>query len=534
LGTLGIDAPFGFSGDQDLRDASIVIGHIDQGGLGLPDKDYYLTEDAKKKEVRTKYQEHMQRLFVLLGDKPDTAKKNAATVMKIETLLAKASMSREERRDPKKLHNRLERSGLAKAAPTIAWDQFLTGVGAKDLQTINVLNPTFIKAVDGMVKSVPAGEWRTYFRAHTVHALADALPTGFQEEGFRMRSALLGLAKQPERWKRCVRAADHAMGEALGQGFAKATLGSEGKAKTRSMIAAIEKAMEQNLGALPWMDEATRARAAQKLASITNKVAYPDKWRNYDALTIASGEHAHNVMRANVFEFERRVARIGKPVDRDEWGMTPPTVNAYYNPLLNEMVFPAGILQPPFYSNNFTTPTNYGAIGMVMGHELTHGFDDEGRQFDAKGNLSDWWTPPVNAEFEKRASCVEKQFSSYVAIGEERINGKLTLGENIADLGGIKLAYAAMRAELGKTANTSESTVGGFSADQQLFLGFAQSWCSNEREQWLRMRLAADPHSPARFRVNGPLSNMKEFAAAFQCKSGDKMVREGADRCEVW
>jgi predicted metalloendopeptidase len=531
LAKTGTVVPFEFSSGQDLRDATQVVGMLSQGGLGLPDREYYLSDDAKKKEIRGKYEEHVAKMFELLGDKPADAKKAAGVVMKLETALAKASMKREEMRDPKKLYNRLERAGLKKAAPSIDWDAYLDALGAKDVQPINVAQPEFVKALDKLTKSAPIGEWKTYLRWHVVRNFANQLPQRFVDEAFHMRSILRGQAKIQPRWKRCVNAVDSGMGEALGQGFVKATLGAEGKDAVKGLVQSIEHAMAANLKGLAWMDDTTRGRAVEKLEAIGNKIAYPDKWRNYDALTIERGNYLANAARADAFELQRELAKIGKPVDRTEWHMSPPTVNAYYDPQLNEMVFPAGILQPPFYGNRQSQATNFGGIGMVMGHEVTHGFDDEGRQFDAKGNLTDWWTKPVDSEFEKRAACVEKQFSGYVAVGNEHINGKLTLGENIADLGGVKLSYNALHEAMKKSP---VATMAGFTPEQQFFLGFAQGWCTVEREEYLRLLVATNPHSPPRFRVIGPLSNMKQFADAFQCKAGDKMVRPDADRCEVW
>ncbi len=527
----GVDALFAFSSGQDFKDATLVVGQIEQGGLGMPDRDYYLKDDAKKKELRMKYEEYVTHLFVLTGDKPEDATKSAKAVLKIERALAVASMSKEDRREPKKVYHRLDRAGLKAQAPNIGWDAYLTELGVPSVTAINVAQPAFVKAVSGLVKSVSVADWRTYLRFHTIQGFNRQLPSKLVDEQMKFRAAMTGQAKLPPRWKRCVRATDEAMGEALGQAFVKATLGAEGKATVETMIRAIERAMNGNLNKLSWMDDATRARALEKLALISNMVAYPDKWRSYDALKIDRGGFLANTSRADAFEQNRQLAKIGKPVDRLEWLMSPPTVNAYYEPTLNQMVFPAGILQPPFYSNDRGMPANFGSIGMVMGHELTHGFDDGGRQFDAKGNLADWWSPAINTEFEKRASCVEKQFGTYEVPGGDKVNGKLTLGENIADLGGLKLAYAAFKSDSEKTKSESAS---GFSPEQQFFLGFAQGWCANERDEYQRLMVSTNPHSPPQYRVIGPLSNMPEFAKAFTCKTGDKMVREGASKCEVW
>jgi endothelin-converting enzyme/putative endopeptidase len=528
LDVQGLSTPLAFGQQQDFEDANQVIAVVEQSGLGMPDRDYYLKDDAKMKDLRAKYEEHVKNMFVLLGDKPDAAAKNAATVMKIEKSLADASMSKVDLRDPKKIYHRTQRADLAKTAPGIKWDSYFVEVGQKDLPLLNVAQPEFVKAVDKMVSGgVKPAEWKTYLRWHLVHDAAPTLPQKFVEENFKWKQALTGIAKLPPRWKRCVRATDHALGEMLAQPFVAKTLGTEGKAKVQSLIRSIEDIMKENLEGLSWMDTETRAQAQRKLSKIANKIAYPDKWRSYEGLTIDRSSYFSNVMRADTFEMKRQLAKIGKPVDRTEWLMTPPTVNAYYDASMNEMVFPAGILQPPFYSNTVSMPTNFGGIGMVMGHELTHGFDDEGRQFDADGNLKDWWSQKVNGEFENRASCVEKQFDGYTVLGDLHVNGKLTLGENIADLGGVKLAYYAMKKQLAK-----EPVGGTFTAEQQFFLGFAQGWCTNMRDESLRTLVLTNPHSPPRLRVIGPLSNLPEFAQAFQCKPTSKMVR--ANRCQIW
>jgi endothelin-converting enzyme/putative endopeptidase len=386
-------------------------------------------------------------------------------------------------------------------------------------------------AAPAELKNVPLAELKTYLRFHLLATAAPLLPERFVQEDFAMKRALTGAAKLLPRWKRCVRAVDQGMGEALAQPFVSETLGAEGKGRALELIGQIEAAMHENLATLAWMDAPTRARAEEKLALIANKIGYPDVWRNYDALRIDRASYAGNVLAASAFETRRNLAKIGRPVDRGEWYMSPPTVNAYYDPSMNQMVFPAGILQPPFYSNRATDAVNFGGIGMVMGHELTHGFDDEGRKFDGRGNLVEWWTAAVGAEFEKRATCVEKQFDAYTPIDGLHINGKLTLGENIADLGGLKLAYAALTKRL---RAQPEPKTGGFTPEQQLFIGYAQAWCGNMRPEMQRMRLKTDPHSPARYRVIGPLSNLPEFAQAFECKPGQAMVRPAAERCEIW
>jgi putative endopeptidase len=533
----GTSAFFNFTSTQDFKDATQVIGLAEQGGLGLPERDYYLKTDPKSKALRDKYQEHVERMFVLAGESPEMAKEMALGIMRTETRLARASMTKVDLRNPQKIYHRLELAGLKKLAPAFPWDEYLKARGFPSITAINVAEPEFFKAVDASLLSLTGvagrSEWRVYLKWHLINSSARTLSSRFVDEDFRFRSILNGAAKILPRWKRCVRATDSAMGEALGRPFVKLTLGTEGKERVKAMIAEIESAMKTNLEHLAFMDDPTRARALEKLRMIANKIGFPDSWRNYDALMIDRRSYFENARRANAFEERRLLAKIGKPLDRTEWGMTPPMVNAYYDASLNEMVFPAGILQPPFYANQATNGLNYGAIGMVMGHELTHGFDDEGRQFDGHGNLTDWWTRTAGDEFKKRAACVTSQFDAYVVDEDVHVNGKLTLGENIADLGGIKLAFRALKDTLAHPRPES-AAAGKFTPEQQFFLGFAQGWCGNTRKEEARLRAATDAHAPPRYRVIGPLSNTPEFAEAFACKAGSPMVRPAAKRCDVW
>lgn len=528
----GLGMVWDLSAAQDFGDATQVVGMLWQGGLGMPEREYYTDDKTPKMvELRGVYEKHVAAMMQLAGEPETKAKASAKTVLKVETQLAQAWMSKEDRREPKKINHRSPRADLAKTAPGLQWEAWLEGAGAKGVNVFNVAQPDFMKAVGGMIGGkVAIADWKTYLRWHLYRQTADYLPKRFVDERFKWRQALVGAKDLPPRWKRCVRAVDGAMGEALAQPFVKKTLGAEGKAVVVGMVQAIEESMHGNLEKLAWMDEPTRKSAYGKLGKIANKIAYPDKWRSYDGLAITRDSYLANMVAASAFEHRRQLAKIGKPVDRTEWQMSPPTVNAYYDAQLNEMVFPAGILQPPFYANAAPMPTNYGGIGMVMGHELTHGFDDEGRQFDAEGNLKDWWSKEVNTEFERRAECVKKQFDDYVVLGDVHVNGKLTLGENIADLGGVKLALKAMRAKHAQGKGTPAR--GEFTADQEYFLGFAQGWCGKLRDEALRHLVATNPHSPPHLRVNGPLSNVPDFAQAFQCKSDAKMVRK--DRCEVW
>ncbi len=523
----GLAPLFAVGVQQDFADSTKMIGAFDQAGLGMPERDYYLKADGKFPELRKKYEAHVTAMFTLLGNKKPA--EAAATVLRIEKMLAEKQMTKEERREPKKVYHLTARADLAKVAADFPWDAYLAELPAKEAKLFNVAQPDYLAAVGTFAKSgIPFADWQVYLQWHVLRGVAPALSKAFVDEGFKWQSALRGTAKIPPRWKRCVRATDGALGEALAQPFVMKTLGAEGKATVKDMVLAIEEEMKKNLTGLSWMDPKTRELAQKKLAKIANKIAFPDKWRSYKGLKVDKKSYYDNVTRADAFEQARQLAKVGKPVDRNEWYMTPPTVNAYYDPSMNEMVFPAGILQPPFYANARPVAANFGGIGMVMGHELTHGFDDEGRQFDADGNLKDWWSPSVNTEFEKRASCVEKQYDEYVVL-ETHVNGKLTLGENLADLGGVKLALAALKQ---KTGAREESSKDAATPEQQFFLGFAQGWCGKYRDEMMRLLVATNPHSPPNLRVNGPLSNTPEFAAAFSCKPGHKMVRK--ERCEVW
>lgn len=527
---------FRLGSNNDLKDASQMIGELDQGGLGLPDRDYYLKDDEKSKGLRTAYQEHLKNIFVLLGETPEQAAKSAASVVELETALAKASLSRVERREPKNLYHRLERKGVKTEVPGFPWDVYFTAAGAKDLQALNVTHPPFFKEVERLVKSVKPAAWKPYLTWHYVASVIPTLPTSFQEERFRFTSQnLTGAKADVPRWKKCVRFTNGALGEALAQPFITKTFGVEGKTTTQQMVVEIEKAFERNLDTLAWMDAPTREQALVKARKIVNKIGYPDKWRNYDALKVERGSFLGSWVNASAFEQARQLAKIGKPVDKDEWLMSPPTVNAYYNPPFNEIVFPAGILQPPFFNREATAAVNFGAMGMVVGHEITHGFDDEGRQYDAEGNLRDWWTPGSDKAFRERVSCVKEQYDGYTAIDELKVNGALTLGENVADLGGLKLAHAAMDAWLAKDAEAAKQVEGyRYTPSQQFFLGYAQSWCSKYRDAFSRQMAVVDPHSPPYWRVNGPVVNLPQFQKAFQCQEGAKMVRPAAQRCEVW
>jgi putative endopeptidase len=534
LHRVGIGVLLNFGSSQDLKQSSQVIGWLDQGGTGLPDRDYYLATEGKMKEVRDAYAAHVARVFELLGRKKEQAQAASDRVLALELRLAKASLDKVARREPRNLDHRLELEGLVKEAPGFDWATTLKQMGAGDVKAINVAHVPFVKELEALVKdaSVTAESWNDYFTYHVVRSTSPALPKRFQEEAFKMAQVMGGAKEDQPRWKKCVDFADGALGEALAVAYVEKTFGADGKATTSDMVKALESAFEKNLSQLSWMDEETKKAAAEKLHKIANKIGYPEKWRSYDGLKIDRASFFKNVLASGEFEGARDLSKIGKPVDKAEWHMTPPTVNAYYNPGLNEIVFPAGILQPPFFNRAASVPVNFGAMGMIVGHEITHGFDDEGRQFDGDGNLRDWWTEASGKAFLERAACVKSQFDGYLAIEDIKLNGALTLGENVADLGGLKVSHAAMRAWV--AAHPEVVAAGRYNADQQFFLGYAQSWCSKMRPEMARARAVTDPHASPYWRVNGPLSNLPVFREAFNCREGDKMVRHGADRCEVW
>lgn len=521
---------FGFGSDQDFDDSNSVIAFAMAGGLGLPDRDYYTKTDPKSVEIRQRYVEHVQKMLELLGDAPETAKTEAKTIMRIETALAKASLTRVEQRDPYKLKHKLTRAQLEALTPDFDWDKYLADSGLWKIQVINVTEPAFFQELEAQLKSESLDNWKTYLRWHLVHGEAAALSAPFVTANFDFYAKYLrGVPQLPPRWKRCVRQVDQQLGEALGQEFVKKTFGPEVKQRTMDMTKHIELAMESEIEQLPWMSPETKQQALKKLHSIVNKVGYPEKWRDYSAVKVAPNDYFGDVQRATAFESKRELAKIGKPVDRTEWGMTPPTVNAYYNPQMNDINFPAGVLQPPLFDFKMDDAPNYGNTGATIGHELTHGFDDEGRQFDDKGNLKDWWTKQDADEFEKRAKCVSDQYAQYTVIDDIKINSKLTLGEDVADLGGTLLAYIAWKSA---TQGKDLQAVDGLTPDQRFFVGMAQWACGDERAENKRAGAITDPHSPLEYRINGVVSNMPEFQKAFACKVGQPMVRENA--CKIW
>jgi len=530
LHRLGASPLFSIESTPDLKDASEVIAEVDQSGLGLPDRDYYFKEDPKSEETRKQYVAHLERVFVLLGDSKESAAVKAATVMRIEKGLAKGSMDLVSRRDPEKVYHRLTTKELAALSPSFGWPKYLREIGTPPAKTINVTVPEFFRTMEKELKDTSLDDWKVYLTANYARLAAQFLPSAFVNENFNFYGKdLTGAKELKPRWKRCVEFTDGDLPEALGRRYAELTFGEQGKERTLKMVSEIEKAMAADIQSLTWMTPETKQKAFEKLRLVTNKIGFPDKWRDYTKLEIQPNDALGNSLRANTFEFQRRLDKIGKPVDKNEWQMSPPTVNAYYDPQQNNINFPAGILQPPFYDNKMDDAINYGAIGAVIGHELTHGFDDQGRQFDGKGNFVDWWTKIDAKEFDERALCIEKEYSSFPVADDLKLNGKLTEGENVADNGGLRLAYMALMDSL---AGKPQKKIDGFTPEQRLFLGFGQVWCTNQSPQSSRLRAQTDPHSLPRYRVNGTVSNMPEFQKAFACKVGQPMVRENA--CRVW
>ena len=521
---------FRFGSTQDFRDASQVIAEADQGGLGLPDRDYYLKDDAKSVELRKAYVAHVQKMFELLGDQPAAAAAEGQTVMRIETALAQGSMTRVDRREPKNLDHKMTSGELETISPDFRWQVYFTKVGLPSLASLNVASPGFFKAMNQELDKESLTDWKTYLRWHLVHANAPFLSSSFLNENFAFYGKTLrGQQELQPRWKRCTEYVDVNLGEALGQVYVEKYFGPAAKQEALKMVKEIQAAMEQDINSLPWMSAATRQQALVKLHGMANKIGYPDKWRDYGKLEVVRGDELGNVKRSREFEFDRQLAKIGKPLDRGEWGMTPPTVNAYYDPQMNDINFPAGVLQPPAFDPKSDAAPNYGDTGGTIGHELTHGFDDEGRQFDAQGNLRDWWTEDDEKEFVKRASCISDQYSTYTIIDDIKINGKLTLGEDTADLGGLILAYMAWQTD---TKGEKLQPLDGLTPEQRFFVGYGQSWCGQSRDETKRLRATVNPHSPEKYRANGVVSNMPEFQQAFHCKAGSPMVNQ--NRCRVW
>jgi putative endopeptidase len=523
---------FAAGSTQDPDNSEQVIADLDQGGLGMPDRDYYIKEDAKSRETRERYLQHVQKVFELIGDSPAIARKNAEAVMRLETAMAKASLTRVERRDPHKLVHKMKVADLTQLAPNFDWAAYYHEMQYPEFAILNVDAPEFVKELSRLLSSAPVDDWKTYLRFHVTDASSPYLSSAFVQENFEFyRKYLRGAKEMQPRWKRCVQYVDYDLSEALGQVYVAKVFSPELKQSTVDMVQRIEDAMGERIRALDWMSPETKQQALTKLAGIRNKIGYPDKWRDYSSVKIVATDFAGNVERAHQFEERRDINKIGKPVDHGEWDISAPTVDAYYNPQMNDINFPAGVLQPPLYDPKMDDAPNYGDTGGTIGHELTHGFDDEGSQFDAKGNLKDWWTKEDREKFDARTKCVDDQYSGYVAVEDVHVNGKLTLGENVADLGGEILAYMAWKAA---DKNKDLLPIDGLTPEQRFFVGFAQWDCANERPEDIRVRALTDPHSPARYRINGVVVNMPEFSEAFSCKAGQPMVKPSKDVCRVW
>jgi putative endopeptidase len=528
----GVRVLFGFGSTQDAKNSTSVIGGAYQGGLTLPDRDYYLKADPASVELRTKYTDHIAKMFVLAGIAAAQAATDAPKVLALETTLARNSKSRVELRDPVATYNYRTPVQLTSMTPHFSWTRYFADVGNPNIPAVVVQNPTYFSAVDSLLKAVPLSDWKAYVRWRAIKASAPYLSSAFVNEDFRFNSALTGAKELLPRYKRCTRSTDAGLQDALGQAYVGQYFTPTAKARALEMVHNLEAVFRERLAALPWMSEVTRQQAIAKLRAFAEKIGYPDKWRDYSTLTIRKGPFLNNLIAVNEYENRRDLGMIGKPLDRTQWGMTPPTVNAYYNPSMNEIVFPAGILQPPFFSATADDAVNYGGMGSVIGHEMGHGFDDQGAQFDPQGNLKNWWSDEDLAKFKQRTTLIANQYGEYTVLDTVHVNGRLTLGENAADIGGVAVAYAALQKAL--AGKPRPPLIDGFTPEQRFFLAWAQIWRQNIRDEAQRQRIMTDSHSPGRWRANGPLSNMPDFAQAFGCKPGDPMVRGDAIRASLW
>jgi predicted metalloendopeptidase len=533
LHAAGLSAGFGLGADPDIKNSAFMLARLETtGALGLPERGYYFAEDEKSEKIRQQYVAHVARMLVLLGDAPEAARTGATAVMALETKLAQGMLPRVKLRDPHATYHKLPLAEAGAQAPGIDWSAYLAATGAPAFTEVNLTQPEFFRAFAAALNTVAPADWRAYLRWHLVDATAPYLGEAFVRESFEFRGrTLTGQQQLRERWQRVIGVIDGNIGEALGQLYVAAYFPPEAKARMARLVANLRAALAERIATLEWMDAPTKAKALVKLEAFHAKIGYPDRWRDYGALTVDRGPYVLNVLRAKAFEHRRRLAQIGGPVARAEWEMSPPTVNAYFSPERNEIVFPAGYLQPPFFDPQGDDAPNYGGIGTSIGHEMTHGFDDEGRQFDGQGNLVDWWTPASAENFKQRAAGVVRQFSAYTVLDGLHINGELTQGENIADLGGVRVAYAALQKAL---AGQPREKIDGFTPEQRFFISWAAKWRRNSRPEALRLQVNTDPHSPAEFRANGPLSNLDEFARAFDVPEGAPMRRPAAERVTIW
>ncbi len=530
--TYGQGMFYGFGPDADQKQSTVNIAELEQGGLTLPDRDYYLQDDDRMKTIRAKYVDHVVALMQLAGDSPEQAKADAASVMTIETALAKGSMPRVDQRNPDNLYHIETPAQLQALTPGYRWADYFGPLGVQ-FSKVNVNEPEFFKAMDATLAQASVADLKNYMRFHVVNANASRLSKPFDDESFKFTALLTGQQKQEPQWKRCTRSTDGAMGEALGQDWVAKYYPASAKVQMAELIAQLETALGEDLKSLDWMSPATKVEAQKKLAAFRQKIGYPDTWRDYSTVTVDRKDRVGNAARIAVFNDKRELAKIDKPVDEKEWGMSPPTVNAYYNPAQNDINFPAGILQPPFFDPGGDAAVNFGAIGMVIGHEMTHGFDDQGAKYDEVGNVRSWWTAEDKAKFDERTGCEVKEYNAFEPVPGANVNGQLTLGENTADNGGIRIAYAALQSEMRKPG-VVKPMVDGYTPDQRFFLGFAQVWCENRREQMARMMVKVDPHSPDKFRVDGVVPNFEKFGQAFSCKQGSPMYPTAGTACRVW
>src|SRR6266487_2421986 len=535
LHSIGINAFFNFGAGQDTKGSSRDIAQEVQGELGMHDRDYYTKQDADMKEKRQKYVSHVTKMLTLSGDPADKAAEDAKKILALETKLAEASRTRVQLRDPIKNYNKMGGQQLQDLTPDWNWSDYFKTIELVEPGDINVQQPEFFKAANDLFRSTSMEDWKAYLRWHLINATAPDLSKDFVDEDFNFRERVLrGTEQIKPRWKRVILSEDDEIGEALGKLYVAFYFPPEAKARSLELVNNLKEALAERIKTLEWMDEATKQEALKKLAAFTVKIGYPDKWLDYSLLKVDRGPYVLNAIRADHFQVERDLKKIGKPVDRTDWGMSPPTVNAYYNPNMNEIVFPAGILQPPFFYANADDAVNYGGIGAVIGHEMTHGFDDQGRQFDAAGNLRDWWSKKSADEYDKRRKAIVQQYNEYEPLPGLHLNGELTQGENIADIGGVKLAYAALQKALDKHPEEQNKKIDGFKPEQRFFLSFAAIWRSKIRDEDQKLRVKTDPHSPAQFRVNGPLSDLPEFQQAFNIPDGSPMARPADKRVNIW
>ncbi len=527
----GLGFFFGFGSGQDQQDSTKVIPQLFQGGLGLPDRDYYISTDERSTTIRAKYVEHITKMFTLLGDTPQNAAAEAKSILAFERALAKGSMARVDLRDPAKRYHIMTLQQLDALTPNYDWQSYFSALGLS-ITSLDVGTPDYFKAMSAQIDAAPLDDLKNYLRWHALNSTASSLSQPFIDENFAFNGTILNGQKElAPLWRRCTESTDAALGEAVGQDWVNANFPPAAKQNMQILVTDLESALGQDIQGLDWMSAPTKVEAEKKLATFRNKIGYPDLWRDYSSIQVKRDDRLGNKARVAIFDDRRELGKIGKPVDEKEWGMTPPTVNAYYNPAMNDINFPAGILQPPFYDLKIDPAVNFGAIGVVIGHEMTHGFDDQGSKYDGAGNVRSWWTAEDRAKFNQRTECEAKEFDAFEPIPGTHLNGHLTLGENTADNGGLHIAYLALHKELAK-AGTESTKIDGFSQDQRYFLGFAQVWCENTRPENVQVRAKVDPHSPGRFRVNGEVQNFDKFGEAFGCKKGDSMYP--AESCRVW